>query len=580
MKKDAPDTDQPGENADGLPKLVDLTYSVTTNPGNYDELLNVWEGYMASLQPDEVADAERHHLRHFNQALEIFDRIGRQQEQRAHIDAVIALFDTPAYLVAQNGTVLQSNGHTLENRLAIRDDSGSLDHLLDTTALRQAIADIQNGAPVALIPVHDRTDQLADCVVVSRLESAAEAYADSYLVVLSNPQISVDQLSRISEKFGLSASESEVFAALLNGHKVSEISTERGVGEATTRTQVRRILEKTGCADLSDLIRRSTRINAQLSAVSMAQKYSGGQTRPPVTYDRILSADGRLIAYRDFGDPRGRPVLFIHNMIGGAIWPRTMEALAEARGWRIIAPSRPGFGLSDRIGAQGMELVRRTCLDMRALLDHLRVHRVLVIGMISSAGLGIRFCKDHPDRVSGLLNVAHAGLMDDGMINAMVNPPRTMAKTFRKSPAALRFLTRVALASVDMLGPEQMLRSNFTRSKADERLLQDKALVGAIGEGLCHAIAQGSDAFSRDGFIALSDWGKDFAGVSCPALCLLGDEDPVYPVKEARRLMADIEGYELEVFENAGQFVFYDKFAETLDLMETLLNKVPQKISD
>lgn len=575
MKKPTATDDMEDE---GLPALVDLTYSATANPGRYKELLNVWESYMSALVPADAADAERQHLRHFNQALEIFDRIGRQRKQRAHVEAVIALFDTPAYLIGANGAVMQSNLHTLEGRLAISGQSGTLDHLLDPQNLRMAIADIRNGAPAALIPVHNSVDQLVDCAVLSRLDMAGEAYDDSYLVVLSNAQVTSDQLDHLRQKFGLSSSETEVFAALLNGQKVSDISDERGVGEATTRTQVRRLLEKTGCSDLSDLIRQSTRINAQLSAVNMAQKYSGGQSRPPVSYDRILMDDGRLMAYRDFGAPDGRPVLFIHNMIGGAIWPRTMEALAEARGWRIIAPSRPGFGLSDSMDARDMELVRKTCLDLRALLDHLNIDRALVVGMISSAGLGIRFCKDHGDRVAGLLTVAHAGLMDIQMVNAMTNPSRVMAKTYRRSPTALRFLIRVAVASVDMLGPEQMLRANFCHSAPDEALLKDDALVTAIGEGLCHAIAQGGEAFSRDGFIALRDWGEDLRGLTCPAVCLLGKEDAVYPLEQARRLLADIDSCAMEVFEDAGQFVFYGKFPATLDLMDRIWSRAFQEL--
>ncbi len=572
MDKPAANTDTNPE-GEGLPALVDLTYSATTNPDRYDELLRVWESYMAVLDKAETAEAEQRHLRHFSQALEIFDRIGRQRKQRAHVEALIALFDTPAYLIGPSGAVIQSNLHTLEGRLALPDSTGRLDHLLEPESLRLAVADIRGGAPAALIPVHNAAAQLVDCAVISRLEVSGDAYDDCFLVVLSDASVTADQLDHMREKFGLSGSETEVFAALLNGQKVSDISEQRGVGEATTRTQVRRLLEKTGCADLSDLIRQSTRINAQLSAVNMAQKYSGGQSRPPVKYDRILLPDGRLMAYRDFGARDGLPVLYIHNIIGGAIWPRSMEALAEARGWRIIAPSRPGFGLSDRLDAREMDLVRKTCLDMRALLDHLDIGRALVVGMISSAGLGIRFCKDHGDRAMGLLTVAHAGLMDDRMVNAMTNPSRAMAKTYRKSPMALRFLIRVAVASVDMLGPEQMLRSNFCHSEPDKALLEDEALVTAIGEGLCHAIAQGGDAFSRDGFVATRDWRDDLAGVKVPAVCLLGREDAVSPVVENQRMMEDIDNYELEVFDNAGQFVFYDKFPQTLDLMARIWDR-------
>jgi pimeloyl-ACP methyl ester carboxylesterase/DNA-binding NarL/FixJ family response regulator len=549
---------------DGLPELVDLTYSATTDPGRYDQLVGVWERYMANLSPGEIEDTQRLHLRHFNQALEIFERIGRQRHRQEREDAVLQLFDGPAYLVDRNGAVVMSN--TDDRALPREATRAASDTLIDRATLKAAVADLQHGAPVALIPIHDAEDRLTDCAVISALG----ADSDRFLMVLSASNTPQAQMDQLALKFDLSPSEQDVFAALLRGEKVGDISDARGVGLATTRTQVRKLLEKTGSATLADLIRQTTQINAQVSAVTAVQKMQVRGDAEAIEYDRILTSDGRLLAYRSFGDPQGRPVLLIHNMMGGPIWPAGMVRQAAAEGWRIIAPSRPGFGLSDSYAARDMKLVQRTCSDMRALLDHLGIDRVLVLSMMSSAGLGIRFARDHADRVQAMLNVGHAGLMDDQLINAMANPSRAMAKTYRKSPTALRFLIRVAVASDDMLGPAQMLRSNFRRSRPDMVLLEDVALIEALGEGLRHAIAQGGEAFSRDGFVALNDFSADIAHISCPAVCLLGDEDPMYPAEQAERLMAEMPGYALKVFEDAGQFVFYGEFLKALGLMDEL----------
>jgi pimeloyl-ACP methyl ester carboxylesterase len=554
----------------GLPTLVDLTYSATTDPGRYEELVQVWEQYMSGLSPGDIEDAQQHHLRHFNQALEIFERIGRQKHRQDRADMVVELFEVPAYVIDRNGGVVQANKVGGAGPLAIPSDALEQRDMageLDPAALKAAIVDIQQGASVALIPVHDSEDRLTDCAVVTALEEG-QAEGDRFLVVSSGPSVNENQLASLKLRFNLSSSETEVFAALLRGETVAGISERRGVGLATTRTQVRKLLEKTNSPTLADLIRQATLINAQITAVGLAQKLTATENADAVSYDRILTSDGRLMAYRDFGAPDGRPVLFIHNMIGGAIWTQEMEQLARAKGWRIIAPSRPGFGLSDSYPARDMELVRKTCSDMRALLDHLMIDRVLVIGMISSAGVGIRFAKDHSDRVVGLLNVSHAGVVDDELIDAMANPSRAMAKTYRKSPTALRFLIRVAVASVDLLGPTQMLRSNFRRSAPDTVLFEDKKLVDAIGQGLQHAIAQGGEAFSRDGFVSLNDFSDDLRSLTCRAVCLMGREDAMYPTAHALRLMEKLPEYEAVVFENAGQFVFYGRFSEVLDVME------------
>ncbi|MEP5152687.1 alpha/beta fold hydrolase [Planktotalea sp.] len=547
-----------------LPALVDLTYSATTDPSRYNELVQVWERYLERLAPEDVEDAERHHLRHFNRALEIFDKIGRQKHQSNREEAMVQLFTVPAYVIGRNGAVIQANTEGERLRLG----TSTLTNGLDQAAFAIALKELQQGAPVALVPIYDSEGALADCAVLSQIEDGEES--ERFLLVSSGPQTSATQLQTLSDKFNLSASESEVLNALLQGESVADISERRGVGIATTRTQIRQLLEKTGSASLSDLIRQAGQISAQMSAVNIARTLNASGEGDPIHYERILTSDGRLLAFRQFGDPEGRPVLFIHNMMGGAIWPHSIEKLAAAKGWRIIAPSRPGFGLSDSTPAFDMELVRKTCSDMRALLDHLMIDRVLVIGNLSSAGLGIRFAKDHDDRVFALLTVGHAGLMDDEMIEAMSNPSRAMAKTYRKSPTALRFLIRVAVASVDVLGPNQMLRSNFRSSKPDSELLENTALVDALGEGLKHAIKQGGEAFSRDGFVALHDFRDDVAALNCPTICLLGREDTMYPVAQAERLLSDLPNYDLEVFENAGQFVFYHHAEQAFGLMDRL----------
>lgn len=555
------------EPENGLPELVDLTYSATTNPGRYEELVRVWEAYMAGLAPGEIEDAQRHHLKHFNQALEIFERIGRQKNRENREDAVLELFDGPAYLLDRRGRIVMSNLD--DNALPSPHQSPDLQPLVEEERLKAAVIDVQQGAPVALVPIQDVEGELTDCAVISGLGTSS----DRYLMVLSNPVISAYQMAEFAKNFGLSPSEQDVLSALMRGEKVTEISQKRGVGLATTRTQVRKLLEKTGSSTLTDLIRQTAQTTAQMNAAATVQQMQIREDAEEVEYDRILTSDGRLLAFRTFGDPKGKPVLFIHNMMGGPIWPAEMMRQAQAGGWRIIAPSRPGFGLSDSIAARDMELVRRTCSDMRALLDHLEIERVLVVGMMSSAGLGIRFARDHSDRVQALLNVGHAGLMDDEMIDAMANPARAMAKTYRKSPTALRFLIRVAVASVDMLGPSQMLRSNFRRSRPDAALLENTQIVSAIGEGLRHAIAQGGEAFSRDGFVALHDFREEANHLTCPAVCLLGTEDKMYPPLQAERMLADIPSYQLKTFEDAGQFVFYAQFENSLNLMENLWQK-------
>src|SRR6266511_5865321 len=69
------------------------------------------------------------------------------------------------------------------------------------------------------------------------------------------------------------------------------------------------------------------------------------QTVPRID-DGIALPDGRRLAYAEFGDPQGRPVLFFHATPGYRrnIW--ATDAQLRSAGVRLIAPDRPGVGRS------------------------------------------------------------------------------------------------------------------------------------------------------------------------------------------------------------------------------------------
>ena len=67
----------------------------------------------------------------------------------------------------------------------------------------------------------------------------------------------------------------------------------------------------------------------------------------PQSDKQITLRDGRCLGYAEFGDPRGKPVLFFHGYPGSRWDGAETGQAAERVGVRLIAPDRPGMGLSD-----------------------------------------------------------------------------------------------------------------------------------------------------------------------------------------------------------------------------------------
>ena len=97
--------------------------------------------------------------------------------------------------------------------------------------------------------------------------------------------------------------------------------------------------------------------------------------------ERFASFDGTTIAYRDEG--AGRPVLLLHGFAADqhANWtqPHVVDALVDA-GHRVLAPDARGHGASEKPTDPARYADDAMVRDARALLDHVGVDAVDVVG--------------------------------------------------------------------------------------------------------------------------------------------------------------------------------------------------------
>lgn len=546
----------PPEDEPDISRLIEVTYSSTTDPAQFFELIAVWKRYMDSI---EDVDRPGPHLTHFNKALDILGAMGRRRRAQSRDDEILGAFAAPAFLCDRSLTVRNMN--TAAERLPAQRRAT----LFDAPSLQHGIKRLNALNQTDIVPILDGKGRMTDCAVISLRDSPETSDADrergTCLIVLTRPADSKSQTwNRLTEGFGLSAAESSVLYALMSGQSPDEIAAARGVSMNTVRSQIRKLLDKTSATSLSDLIRQTIMICTQIETVSLATRLEGSATAEDEGgLQSLLTSDGRLLSFRDLGDPEGRPILFLHNMTGGTLLPRRIQRFARSQGWRLIAPSRPGFGASDSIALRDMALLDRTVRDCRELMDHLGVPSVLVLGLMSSAGIALNFARTYPQRTIAVLNVAHAGVCDAAMVADMPNPARTLAQTMFRSTAATRFLVRVGIGAIDMLGPQEMIRRLISQSPADLPLLDDNEMVQAMARLLHHASVQGGEAFSKDGFVALTDFRPMIRSLhpDIPLLALLGGDDTIYSPAHARRLLSELPDYPVEFVPAMGQYLFY-----------------------
>ena len=145
---------------------------------------------------------------------------------------------------------------------------------------------------------------------------------------------------------------------------------------------------------------------------------AGAQQPPKAEYPveffplQIERQDLRL-AFRDVkptAAANGRTVLLLHGKnFSGYYWERVIRLLAS-RGFRVVAPDQIGFGLSSRPDIHYS--LHQMGADTKALLDHLDIAHVVVVGHSMGGMLAARFTLLYPGMVEKLVLEDPIGLED------------------------------------------------------------------------------------------------------------------------------------------------------------------------
>src|SRR5256885_8233961 len=109
-------------------------------------------------------------------------------------------------------------------------------------------------------------------------------------------------------------------------------------------------------------------------------------------------AGGRL-AYCEYGDPSGIPVLFCHGWPSSRTMGELTDAAARELGVRIISPDRPG--IRDSSFQPNRELIDWPDV-VQELADHLALERFRVFAISGGAPYAYATAWKIPDRVASI----------------------------------------------------------------------------------------------------------------------------------------------------------------------------------
>lgn len=258
-------------------------------------------------------------------------------------------------------------------------------------------------------------------------------------------------------------------------------------------------------------------------------------------------ADGRTLAWQEYGSPDGRPVFFFHGGNDSRLEAAILHAPATARGLRIIATDRPGYGQSDFL--EGRELVDWPA-DVQALADHLQLERFAVVGHSGGGPHALVTAARLPDRVDHATVVAGAAPKAAG--------GRGMAVPFRLNrflaivlPGTLSAFMKNHRASLEK--PEKYLGQWGWASPADGRLFKEnpELALHVVAEQV-ESYRQGVDAAVLENKMYYREWGFALEAVQVPVSLVYGADDKMCPTAWGTYLDERLPRSTLHFVEDAG----------------------------
>ena len=262
---------------------------------------------------------------------------------------------------------------------------------------------------------------------------------------------------------------------------------------------------------------------------------------------------GGHIAYDEYGDRNGTPVIFSHGWPSSRSMARLTDAAARELKVRIISPDRPGICGS---ALQEGRTLRDWPMVVRALAEHLGLREFRLLGISGGAPYVLVAAWEMPERVQAVAIVSgappiaeltdHSGLwrLHRWMLALHARQPQLMRRLF--------WLARPFATARMSLRARPLLR--LVLQGMDAEALRDADAFEACFESSRQAWRASLDGVIADAEIYAKPWGFRIEEVRVPVAVWHGTRDRTFSCKLAEDVAARLPHSELHVIEGEGHY--------------------------
>ncbi len=266
----------------------------------------------------------------------------------------------------------------------------------------------------------------------------------------------------------------------------------------------------------------------------------------------IKLKDGRVLGFAEYGDPKGKPLFYFHGWPASRLGAEKYHVLAKKLHVRIIAPDRPGYGLSDF-------QKDRTFLDwpddVVALADYLKIKKFSVMG-VSGGGPYAAVCAYKiPQRITktgivvGLAPIYSRKALDGMMWMAKIGWMHYgKFGVIRSISSMLQYLNA-------RWGPSWGLYRYLFGAKADRKMYRDPAIRRAAKKIFQEAFRQGYKGPELDLKLYTTAWGFTLRDIVKKMYLWYGADDQNVSLNMGKYYAREIPKSRLIIYPGEGHLI-------------------------
>jgi len=570
-------------------ELIKLAYSMAVEPQKLHMMQSIIDEKLRTIYDDaesnengnqDPANLLKDVEVHFQNAMELMERSGRQSQSNSIATRMIDEDTQPAALVYPNGIILHTN-HAAQIECGFLKGVRIADDIFDVGHHKTLMRDLKS-----LIRTEDKKFiGIYSCfsidgerpfkLVLSKSEDLEGRTIGRISAMNVSWQESVGR--QFQKTLGITPTEMDITRAVVSGLSLRDLAKQRGRSIGTLRNQMKRLLAKLDLSSKTELVT----LYSGFSQINRVPIYKGDETpfghqgwRQHFTFER---ASGLKMSYEVVGNDDGTPVLYLHPLIGGTGISLRMRAEIEKHNLKLIMPWRPHF-LNTADGGPAESITERFAIDLEGLMDCLEIDQCPLMAGNEASVYGYAAGQYMPYRISGLLMTAGAiPLISREQFKAMGPHQRIPHFMARHAPGVINMYARSIMAMFDAGYDEEFVGRLFEDSPIDKATVLGDEIKPLARESVSYAFTQGYKSVSTELILSASKWGHLLDNINMPVTLVSGEQDSEFPVHTLENFVKERPNFRLRVVKEAGTFVIYQKPDIVFSELMVLINQTHDK---